>query len=399
MKLPLVTTDLATADGSRNRSNNNNGGQLYTLHLKLLGAAALCFTGGMHFFRESIHLLITQQLSSPDKSPQTMMSTMDAAVMAHGTDIEDDGMIISEPRMENPNNVAKHVKEASTKPTKPVEHIILLGERHSGTNWITDHLIECFNEDIKVTNEYKRWKHGFQEEDLTKISEDSALVIVMFRDPYDWIEAMRVEPHHSHDHVDWPDNHEIDYNVGWLQQGARPLDWKEFVTKPWIGRRGEMDGNISRTQEGMENAKCMDDYSYWDAAPCSQFDSPVVIGLGPYKYEYQHDGSETGFSSIVHLRREKIRNQLSIAGFLGTRAFFPFRFEDLNANGTSPLLKSVEEATGLKAKCNATLGKARRLGPKAIIKHEQLPDDYIKWMNRFVDWEVESQIGYFKRRE
>ena len=27
---------------------------------------------------------------------------------------------------------------------KPVEKIILLGERHSGTNWITDYLIGCF---------------------------------------------------------------------------------------------------------------------------------------------------------------------------------------------------------------------------------------------------------------
>jgi hypothetical protein len=30
---------------------------------------------------------------------------------------------------------------------KPVEKIILLGERHSGTNWITDHLTECFQND------------------------------------------------------------------------------------------------------------------------------------------------------------------------------------------------------------------------------------------------------------
>ena len=35
--------------------------------------------------------------------------------------------------------------------TKPVEKIVLLGERHSGTNWITDHLTECFHGDhLKV---------------------------------------------------------------------------------------------------------------------------------------------------------------------------------------------------------------------------------------------------------
>ena len=33
---------------------------------------------------------------------------------------------------------------------KPVEKIVLLGERHSGTNWITDHLRECFQGDLKV---------------------------------------------------------------------------------------------------------------------------------------------------------------------------------------------------------------------------------------------------------
>ena len=33
---------------------------------------------------------------------------------------------------------------------EPVERIALLGERHSGTNWITDHLQECFGRVIEV---------------------------------------------------------------------------------------------------------------------------------------------------------------------------------------------------------------------------------------------------------
>ena len=31
--------------------------------------------------------------------------------------------------------------------TEPVEKIILLGERHSGTNWITEYLIGCFQDE------------------------------------------------------------------------------------------------------------------------------------------------------------------------------------------------------------------------------------------------------------
>jgi hypothetical protein len=88
-----------------------------------------------------------------------------------------------------------------------------------------------------------------------------------------------------------------------------------------------------------------------------------------------------------------------VASFRGARAFFPYRIEDLNENGTGALIKSVEDATGLKARCNATVGKAprRRLTKKRITEHAELSKDFIKWMNKFVDWEVESRIGYSKR--
>jgi hypothetical protein len=32
----------------------------------------------------------------------------------------------------------------------PVSTINLVGERHSGTNWITDHLVDCFGDQIQV---------------------------------------------------------------------------------------------------------------------------------------------------------------------------------------------------------------------------------------------------------
>ena len=38
----------------------------------------------------------------------------------------------------------------------------------------------------------------------------------MFRDPYDWIEAMRERPHHAHEHIG--------------------MEWKDFVTMGWTER-------------------------------------------------------------------------------------------------------------------------------------------------------------------
>ena len=74
------------------------------------------------------------------------------------------------------------------KNNKRPNKIILLGERHSGTNWITNYLKDCFignstNSDITVREQYKRFKHWFQQDDLSIVEEDSAVVVSMFRDP------------------------------------------------------------------------------------------------------------------------------------------------------------------------------------------------------------------------
>ena len=214
------------------------------------------------------------------------------------------------------------------------------------------------------------------------------------------VEAIRIEPHHSSYHLNWPNNLITPNSSVYWKKLAEPLSWKSFVTKPWVGgERGPFDRNISKSQEEIENAICMDRYRFEDIIPCSEEDMKIQLGLGGTKYESIHDGSGRRYPSIIDLRRDKILNHLSVADFLGTRAFLPLRFEDLNTNGTSMLLKSVEKATGLKAKCNATMGKAHRhlLSNKAITRHKPLSDDYIEWMTKYVDWEVENRIGYFKR--
>ena len=220
-------------------------------------------------------------------------------------------------------------------------------------------------------NKYADWKHWFQDEEelQEKIAENSALVVVMFRDPYSWVEAMRVEPHHAHSHVNWSEIIEENKHLGWRERGGRPLEWHEFVTKPWIGENN--------------NRK--------------------IDGLGINSYELQFDGSDRAYSSVIDLRRDKIINFLSVANFMGTRALLPMRFEDLNTNGTSHLLESIEREGGLKANCSAIVGKAgrqhRHLEYKPITIHEKLPQEFIDWMNKYVDWEVENRIGYQKRSE
>jgi hypothetical protein len=274
---------------------------------------------------------------------------------------------------------------------------------------------------LQVNNEYTRYKHWFQEDTLE--TENSAVVVAMFRDPMDWVEAMRWEPHHAHDHLNFHNKSyvkpvvrkEISDDDEWWWQIADRMQWRDFVTKPWVGRRGPKDMELAQKQAGIESPVCLDHYRFVDIAPCSKEDSPMLRGLGEYKYEYQNDGSEKGFDNILDLRRDKIMNHLSVAAFRGTRAFLPYRFEELKANGTATLLRDMEEATGLKAKCDVIYGKDvgakgnvtqvtqtplirhRQLATKVISKKRALSAEYIEYMNRFVDWETERLIGYYPR--
>jgi len=280
-------------------------------------------------------------------------------------------------------------------PPQPVEQLILVGERHSGTDWITDYLTACFQDDINVTNTYVRGQYWFQDEGLSRIPENSGVVVAMFRDPYDWVEAMRVEPHHAHDHFAWPEG-----NIRNHREDGRSLGWRDFVSKPWTGQRGPGDRKVTHSPGGRENVTCWEHYKFDEIVPCSEEDSPGVNGLGTYHYELQHDGSGRAYSSIIDLRRDKIKNLLSLKDFAGTKAFFPYRYEDLKFNGTANLLRDIEESTGRQAKCESTLGnERRRLEQRPITKYRELPDEYIKWMSRYVDWDVENQIGYYKIEE
>lgn len=402
-------------------------------------------------------------------------------------------------------NEAKHSSTTITIPAATIVtekvRIILLGERHSGTNWITDHLKECFQgkaadvpaaaaalegntttttaaanntttATVTVTNEYTRYKHWYQEDTIPQNNNTIIVVIVLFRDPIDWIEAMRYEPHHAHDHIQFHDEYNIQQqqhqqNQKKLRQRkeyvywrniAKPLSWKEFVTRPWMGKRGPKDllicqqidaasaaaaaalqnndnqSSSSSSLSLMNNIQCMDNYQYVDATPCSIEDVTVVKGLGEYKYEYYPDKSERGYSSILQLRSLKIRNHLSIRNFTSVNTYLPYQFEGLKINGTMSLINEVQSATGLVANCNPIYGKnssrqlvdgsvvkekmignnnnnitsssssqqqrrrrQRQLGRKKVTETRELPIEYIQYMNRNVNWDVERLIGYFPR--
>ncbi|KAL3800301.1 hypothetical protein HJC23_003597 [Cyclotella cryptica] len=256
-----------------------------------------------------------------------------------------------------------------------VNAISLMGERHSGTNWIADHLTECFGDELTVKVSYSRFKHWFQY-DMTTIEPKSTVVVAMFRDPYDWVEAMHERPHHAHSHMN--------------------LSWREFVTKPWRGPRRLNDYHLLQRSGGYEEVNvdmgqsCVANYTWNEVIPCSYGDFTSIDGYARYMYELMHDGSGRAYPSIVDLRREKILNFISMKKMRGVKSFHPTRYEDLYKKGTASLIKMLEDETGKQAKCEPIAGKG-------AVAHKAVPKAFIRWMNKYVDWETEALIGYSKR--
>jgi hypothetical protein len=209
-----------------------------------------------------------------------------------------------------------------------------------------------------------RFKHWFQfEEGLPAFSQIH--VITQFRDPFDWVEAMHVKPHHSSYHTD--------------------LDWKTFVTRPWTMPRYGIDLTNTNTSHRI----CQEDF-YWDEViPCQERIKVGKPNIRPI-YELQQDGSGLPYDSVLDLRRDKIRNFLSISDFADVSYFQAVRYEDMVEWGTAGLIRQLEEVLGVKATCQP-------FEPQKL-RHRKVDPEYIKWMNQHVDWETEALIGYEKRQ-
>jgi hypothetical protein len=126
---------LYNIDGSASGSDIGGSGGMKSA-IKLLGVGVLCFVGGMQVDRGSI-----VQINFSSHIPH-----------AAGIDTANDATTaFAATNNSGANEIAATADFVTKASDKPVERIILLGERHSGTNWITDYLEECFGDRVIVS--------------------------------------------------------------------------------------------------------------------------------------------------------------------------------------------------------------------------------------------------------
>jgi hypothetical protein len=263
---------------------------------------------------------------------------------------------------------------AGPKKHRPSLHLV--GERHSGTTWIHQHLSDCFVPEVSVRSGLSRWKHWFQVNgDYSSYQSDGGeaerktVVVAQFRHAYHWVEAMRVTPHHSPEHFH--------------------LTWQEFVTRPWTMPPPGKIGNITIPGTETETHRlCQYNFHPHEVIPCMEMEMRVMeSGVDVFAvYEMRNNGSGMPYDSILELRADKIKNFLSIADFDGIQDLFPVQYEQLVRHGTATLIRNLEEALGVKAHCTP-------MNPQNLSSRA-LPSEYVEWMKEHIDWETEALIGY-----
>jgi hypothetical protein len=232
-----------------------------------------------------------------------------------------------------------------------------------------EHLRDCFSHAVVVRTGLHRWKHWFQ--DNGNYKGRKSMVVVMFRDPIQWIEAMHTVSHHAPHHYG--------------------LSWREFVSKPWTMEYFGKDLTLL-TKEQIEDNQviCQQQFGPKEVVPCleEKFIPAInsdVVSMRP-NYELRHDGSGQPYNSILELRRDKVQNFVDIKNYIGIQDYEAVRYEDVVQNGTEALIRRLEQALDIKAQC--------RPDPPKPLKLYSVGGEYLQWLNDHIDWSVEALIGY-----
>lgn len=272
-----------------------------------------------------------------------------------------------EPELDSSLRDSGSVGRLTPKNPKPIKMISILGERNSGTRWLYAHVGECFNHTLRVERHLTRYKHWFQYPNASKYPHDT-LVLAQFRNPFDWLEAMRKVPHHSPSHIG--------------------LKWKDFLTKEWTTPRIGSDLNMTKKQ--MKNAICQESFPYNEIISCNLEPLPkesyTKIRYSEHQpfYELKSDG--TPYKNIMEMRAAKIRNFMTVRDYVGVADFWAIQYEYLLMNGTDYLISKLEEWTGVKRQCQVYPTQNRRKRP--------FQRDFAEFVNKNLDWSAEGLIGY-----
>lgn len=287
--------------------------------------------------------------------------------------------------------------EDDTGNEEPFE-IHIVGERHSGTKWITKELQDCFMNApesapfiSKIHRDFIRSKHFFQP--LHNGGNHlRSIIVVIVRDPVQWVSAMNEMPYHSPAHVANLSSNNV----------VTPLPWAEFVSRPWTMPRPKSDENLLKrmaTEPTLRSEQmCQSEYRFDEVVPCLATSSvgnvpqDMLRAMYPV-YELKRDGSGNAYRNILELRADKIANHvLHLPLLFSIGGYIIVRYEDLLEKGTHSLMEQLSHVTGMQGtlpqQCQPAEPQLERLRERIV------PRGLKEWIDANIDVHSERLLGY-----
>jgi hypothetical protein len=227
---------------------------------------------------------------------------------------------------------------------------------------------------------------------------NNTLVIVMFRNPYDWLDSMKKVPHHWTNHFKSIRHTKAQVegsNIHWY--GSKLLSWNEFVAA---------NMTVGATEAGSSQL-CQNAYPAGMVSPCIKSKeayppdvrkdygsnlnaAPDVLPFNGHNVIYELNANNgRPFRDPLELRTAKIEDFLDIPNKWDLGSFLILQHEEINMNGTGTFLERVSKIVGTKPSCNAD--------PPKRQPSKTLDDGWAKWISEHANWETEAKVGYQRR--
>ncbi|QHQ36926.1 hypothetical protein [Algicella marina] len=215
-----------------------------------------------------------------------------------------------------------------------ISHYQVLGERNSGTNFVSTLLRRNLGHGIVEERPYG-WKHGFI--DRRVVATPQLLTLVVYRHPVRWLQSVHSKPLELTDNFD-------------------NLTFDEFLRTPWTG---------GFVREGGPK-------------------EPSTADLEPKTARV--------FTSPMAVRTAKISYLEEMADMGGNIAYL--RFEDVNRDPVRTL-QALSDAFALALNAYQSIDGFKGDGGKYLPKHVPLPSaQQLTKIFDGLDWAVERSIGY-----
>ena len=317
-------------------------------------------------------------------------------------------------------------------PSSQFPTLVVVGERHSGVDYVFHQVLQqqCgYYHGLK--NGLTRPAYWFQydNEGISVDPNRSYIFIYVVRNPYTWVEAMRLHP-----------NYHWHYNRTNGPSQWAPWDPKTFLTTPWTvpANSPTMDGDLlsssgqqpteSKRNTPSEPSSCQFGFTSQQVVPCQsslpESTSLQERSLQQAVYELNisslegpegHHSTAAPYDNLLKLRAAKIRHTWAFADSVRgnhDNNVIVVKYEDLN----QPYTWVVQPVQHLLAsqydvnlneqdwwKCKQPQSVRPFVFPQDTLSTDPdpaaalatIPTPYIKSLTRRIDWAAEFKLFYF----